>query len=198
MWAVVAGCVTAGPSPNGPEQVARAYAEALKAGKVDEAWALSAPLDREQFAQRYADPAARQKRADALLRAAEGQPVAQVQLEVREKGWRVVEATEKPAPLKDDEAARALVAHFLAAVDAGDFDAVFGDLASTWRARYTPARLKADFGAEPSAVARLQRIRAAVNGAWETTLAGPQLPLGDGRALKLLREGGALKVAALE
>ena len=42
------------------------------------------------------------------------------------------------------------------------------------------------------------RIRAALASRWEVTLAGPQLPLGEGKALKLVREGGALKVAALE
>ncbi len=195
----LAGCVTTAPTLNGPEHVARAYADALAQGRVDDAWALSAPIDRAQFAVRYADAAARARRAAEVRKAAEGQPDAAVALETRAQGWRVIEADfERTVPLRDDEAARAVVAHFLAAVDAGDFDAVFADLAAPWRARYTPARLKSDFAAEPAVAERLARIRAAIGGAWVSTMAGPQLPLGDGRALKLQREGAALKVAALE
>lgn len=195
---MLTGCVTTAPTVNGPEHVARAYADALAQGRVDDAWALSAPIDREQFAVRYADAAARDLRAAQVRKAADGHAESAVALETREKGWRVIEATEKAVPLQDDEAARAVVTRFLAAIDAGDFEAVFADLSSALRARYTPARLKSDFAAEPAAAGRLQRIRSALGGAWVSTVAGPQLPLGDGRALKLQREGGALKVAALE
>ena len=202
LWALalgsLVGCVHAGPAPEGPEGVARAYARALEEGRVDDAWALSAPLDRGQFAARYAEPAVRRQRADALARAADGQPSAAVALEVREHGWRVLEPPTPPAPLADEQQARERVSHFLGAVDRSDFEAAYGDLSAAWRARYTPERLKADFGAEPAAQARLARIRAALPGRWEVTPAGPQLPLGEGKALKLLREGGGLKVAALE
>jgi hypothetical protein len=167
-------------------------------GRVNDAWALSAPIDREQFLARYADPGVRKKRAEEVARAAGGQPSAAVALEVREHGWRVVEQPAPAAPLADEQQARALMNHFLAAVDSGDFETVFADLSASWRARYTPARLRADFAAEPVAGSRLMRIRAALAGRWEVTLAGPQLPLGEGKTLKLLREGGALKVAALE
>ena len=192
------GCVHSAPTPNGPEDIARSYARALNEGRVDDAWALSAPLDREQFAARYADKAARKKRASELLKAAEGQPSAGAALEVRPLGWRVIEEPAAVAPLAAEQQARDLVGHFLAAVDAGDFDSVFADLSASWRARYTPARLRDDFSNEPAAQSRLARIRAAVAGRWEVTGAGPQLPLGEGKALKLLREGGALKVSALE
>ena len=165
---------------------------------MDDAWALSAPLDREQFAARYADAAARKQRAQALARAADGRPSAAVALEAREHGWRVLEQPAPAAPPADEEQARERVSHFLAAVDRGDFEAVFADLSAGWRARYTPERLKADFGAEPAAQARLARIRAALPGRWELTPAGPQLPLSEGKTLRLLREGGGLKVAALE
>jgi hypothetical protein len=198
-WVMVAaGCVHGGPAPQGPEDVARSYARALEQGRVDDAWALSAPLDREQFAARYASEAARKSRADALREAANGKPSTAVALEVREKGWRVVEQTTPAAPLADDTQARTLVGHFLAAVDSGDFETVLGDLSASWRARYTPARLKADFSTEPAAASRLARIRTALAGRWEVTIAGPQLPLGEGKTLKLVREGEALKVAALE
>lgn len=195
---LLAGCVHSGPTSNGPEDVARSYARALEEGRLDDAWALSAPLDREQFAARYADPKVRKQRAEALALAAAGQPSAVVALEVRAQGWRVLEQPTAAAALADEAQARERVDHFLAAIDRGDFEAVFADLSAAWRARYTPARLKADFTSEPAALSRLARIRAAREGRWEVTLAGPQLALGEGKALKLVREGGTLKVAALE
>lgn len=194
----LAGCVHAGPALNGPEDVARSYARALDEGRVDDAWALSAPLDRGQFAARYADPVVRRKRAEALTGAADGHPSAAIAIEAGPSGWRVIETQTPVAPLADEQQARALVNHFLTAIDSADFETVFADLSSTWRARYTPARLKDDFSSEPAAMSRLARIRAALPGHWELTTAGPQLPLGEGKTLKLLREGGALKVAALE
>ncbi len=195
---LTAGCVHSAPALHGPEDVARSYARALQDGKIDEAWALSAPLDREQFNARYADASVRQARALALEQAAAGQPTAQVALEVKAQGWRVIEQPTPVAAAADEQLARERVEHFLAAVDGGDFDAVFADLSASWRARYTPARLKSDFTSEPAAQARLARIRAALSGKWQVTLAGPQLPLGEGKTLKLLREGDALKVAAIE
>lgn len=192
------GCVHVAASADGPEDVARRYAEALEQGRVKDAWALSAPLDRDQFVARYTDAASRKARADGVRQAAVGKPSQPVALEVKAEGWRVIEAPAPVAAQADEKLARERVEHFLAAVDRGDFEAVFADLSATWRARYTPARLKADFTGEPAAVERLQRIKAALPGRWEVTLAGPQLPLGDGKALKLLREGDGFKVAALE
>lgn len=181
-----------------PEDALRSYARALEAGQLDEAWGWSTPLDHERFLERYADPAVRHQRAEQLNRTADGHPGAPVGLEAGPSGWRVVEAPTAIAPPDDEQQARALVDHFLGAAQSGDFEAVFRDLAASWRARYTPERLKADFTVEPAANERLQRIRAALPGKWELTGLGPQLPLGEGRRLKLQREGGALKVVALE
>ena len=176
----------------------RAYTRALEAGRLDEAWALSASLDRDRFVERYSDPAVRHRRAEAVNHAADGQSAEAVGLEVRAAGWRVVETPAEAVPRDDELQARALVDHFLASVQSGDFEAVFADLCSSWRARYTPERLRADFSAEPAATERLRRIRAALAGKWELTPIGPELPLGDGKRLKLQREGEALKVVALE
>lgn len=192
--ALCGGCTHAGPAINGPEGVARSYARALEEGRLDDAWALSASLDRDQFEARYGDPAARRQRAAEVAKAAAGQPSQAVALEARQGGWKVVEA----AAQADEQQARALVTHFLAALSAGDFETVFADLSASLRARYTPSRLKSDLELAPAAAGRLDRIRAALAGRWEVTLAGPQLPVGEGKALKLVREGGALKVAALE
>lgn len=193
-----AACVHSGPSAHGPEGTARAYAQALEAGRLDAAWALSTPIDHERFLQRYADPAVRHRRAEALLTAAEGQPGVPLALEGSLAGWRVVEPPTPAGGADDVLQAQALIEHFLAAVQSGDFDAVYTDLSASWRARYTPARLKSDFSSEPSATARLERIRAALPGSWELTATGPELALGAGLRLRLRREGGALKVVALE
>jgi hypothetical protein len=181
-----------------PEDALRSCARALEAGQLDEAWRWSTPLEHDRFLERYAAPAVRRRRAEELTRAADGLPGAPVGVESGPAGWRVVEAPTAIAAPDDEQQARALVDHFLGAAQSGDFEAVFADLASSWRARYSPERLKADFAAEPAASARLLRIRAALPGKWELTGLGPQLPLGEGRRLKLQREGGALKVVALE
>ena len=133
-----AGCLHSGPALNGPEGVARSYARALAEGRVNDAWALSAPLDREQFAARYADPGVRRQRSEALERAASGLPSAAVSLEVGERGWRVLEQPTPAAGLADEEQAKERISHFLSAVDSSDFQAVFNDLSASWRARYTP------------------------------------------------------------
>lgn len=193
-----AACVHSGPALHGPEDTARSYALALDEGRLDEAWALSTPLDRDRFFERYADVAVRHQRAEALLGAAQGSMTVPLALESGPSGWKVVEAPVAVPHPDDVLAARALVDHFLAAVQAGDFDAVYGDLASPWRARYTPGRLKTDFSSEPTARARLDRIRAALSGTWQLTAQGPQLALGDGLTLKLQREGPVFKVVSLE
>ena len=191
----VAACVHL---PSVAEDTMRAYARALEQGRLEEAWALSTSLDHDRFVERYRDPVVRHQRAEAALKAADGQPTEGLALESGATGWRVIEA---PAPVvarDEEQQARTLVEHFLASVQSGDFDAVFSDLGATWRARYTPQRLKTDFTLEPAAVERLQRIRAALPGEWVLTAIGPELSLGEGQRLQLQREGEALKVVALE
>jgi glutamate dehydrogenase/leucine dehydrogenase len=58
--------------------------------------------------------------------------------------------------------------------------------------------LKADFALEPQAKDRLVRARAALSAevVWKGEVA--EVPLGGGKAVRLVREGGAFKVAALE
>jgi hypothetical protein len=198
LLAGAAGCVHSGPAVHGPEDAARSYARALDEGRLEDAWSLSTHADHQAFLHRYSDAAVRHQRAQQLLEAADGRPTTSLALEGTPAGWRVAEPSAAVAPLEDEQQARALVDHFLTAVSSGDFEAVFGDLCASWRARYTPQRLKADLSSEPAALERLQRIRAALPGKWELTGDGPELVLGEGRRLKLQREGGALKVVALE
>ena len=88
----------------------------------------------------------------------------------------------------------------MASVEGRDFKAAYLLLAQPWRDRYTPERLEKDFALEPQAKDRVARVRAALGGQvpLEVSREGAKLPLGGGRAVQLVREGGGYKVAALE
>lgn len=197
-WAGAAlwcSCVTAA----GPERVASRYAEALRDGRVLEAYAMldeRTRPDAAAYQQRYATEAARKARAEAILGSL-GQlrasaPAGEVDLvQAGDGGWRVTEAPPDAAP-------REALERFLTAVEAGDFQAAYLLLAPAWRQRYTPARLEKDFQLEPLAKERLARVRAALGNPVAVSADGAQLPLGDGRAVRLVKEGGGYTIAALE
>jgi len=193
---LAAACVHGGAAPHGPEATSRRYALALQQNRLDDAFVLSAGLDREAFDGRYASGTDRDRRAQELLAAAEGQS-APVKLELSEAGWKVVEATAAAQP-SDAAVARKTLEQFLAAVDAQDFNEAYRRLSAPLRARYTPERLKADFTAEPKAKERIERMRAALDGKWQLTADGATLPLGEGKRVRLTREGGELFVGAIE
>ena len=183
---------------DGPEAAGAAYARAMREDRLEAAYALTtagyrAQVTFEAFRARYADPLRRQGRASAIEAALPMMSARCPELEaVKEpEGWRVAE-------LVPGEGPQQALARFLDAVDAADFSLAYGMLAGPWRARYTPALFAKDFAAEPLAKERLQRARAALAG--EVVWAGDeaQLPLGGGKAVRLLREGGSYKVAALE
>lgn len=181
----------------GPDQVALAFAQALEEGKLREAYALTqgaedGSLTSAQFEARYADAQARRARAEAIRASLSAlhadSPGAKL---VRGKGWRVLDAP--------GEAPGAVLARFLDAAEAGDFAQVYGLLASPLRARYTPATLERDFAAEPLAKERLSRARFALERQPPVYRAGAvEFPLAEGRAVRLVPEGGAYKVAAIE
>ena len=106
-------------------------------------------------------------------------------------GWRVVES----AP---ETGARAALAQFLDAADAGRWDAVWAALHPELQARYTPERLAQDFGREPQAPERLARARAALAGPVRWADGQAHLPVGAGRAVRLARVEGSWRVVALE
>src|SRR6266852_5991623 len=55
-----------------------------------------------------------------------------------------------------------VLGQFLDAAEEGDFDSAYQLLAGSWRARYTPARLKQDFELEPRAKELVARARSAL------------------------------------
>jgi len=90
------------------------------------------------------------------------------------------------------------LSRFLDAAEAGDFDAAYQMMAGSWRARYTPERLKEDFDREPLAKERLARARAALKTAPAMRDGLAEFPIGDGKAVRLVREDGGFRVMSLE
>ena len=185
-----AGCQTV----PGPEASARAYAQALREGRIDDAWAMTAPgTPREEFAARYHSEEARRARAEAVEREAESLAARSgtVLLVKKDGRWRVVEGSAI-------DAARMALTAFLAAAEAGNFAAAYELLAAELRARYTPRRLEQDFAAEPLARERLVRARAALER--EPAIRGEevQFPIAEGAVVRLVREEAGYRLLALE
>ncbi len=179
----------------GPTEVASAYARALEENRRADAYALTkAPPEAQRaFLEHYADASARQNRA-AEVRAA--LPELQVRtpglaLVQTQEGWRVVE--EKPA-----DAPREALGRFLEAVKAGDWSSAWSFLSAPLRARYTPERLREDFKHEPLATERVSRARLALEGPVRMTASGAEFPIGQERAVRLVREAGEYRVEAIE
>lgn len=183
-----------------PQGLAERYAQALKDDRLRDAYALTSESFRSEvgfdaFAKHYAASADRTRKADELLSAQQwhlhgssGEFIAVAD----RSGWSVVEPQ-----LLEGRPRRTLEA-FLGAVDRGDFAAAYAQLTGTWRALYTPERFAEDFAAEPNAKERLARARAAMNQPVRWIAGGAEFPIGDGRAVRLLREGADYKLAAIE
>jgi hypothetical protein len=192
--ALMCSCAT-GPAP---ERVAARYAEALRDGKLDAAYELldegSRP-DAATFRAQYATEAARHARAEAILASLQAMRATSGEVELVRQGdaWRVADPPPQAAP-------RQALERFVSSVEGGDFQAAYLLLAQSWRDRYTPQRLEKDFALEPQAKDRVARVRAALGGKVEVEVSreGARLPLGNGRAVQLVKEGGGYKIAALE
>jgi hypothetical protein len=179
----------------GPSDVAAAYARALEENRLADAHALTSapPEARPAFLEHYADASVRQARAKevrAALPELQARAPALSLVQVKE-GWRVVE--EKP-----EDAPRAALKGFLDAVGAGNWNKAWSLLSDPLRARYTPERLREDFKREPLSAERVRRARLALKGDVRVTASGAEFPLGKGRAVRLVREAGEYRVAAIE
>jgi hypothetical protein len=179
----------------GPTEVASAYAQALEENRLADAYALTNALPEAwpSFLEHYADAAARQSRL-AEVRTAIPELQARtpgLTLVQTKDGWRIVE--EQPA-----DAPREALGRFLDAVKADDWSTAWSLLSAPLRARYTPERLRDDFTREPLAAERLSRARLALKGPVRVTASGAELPIGQDRAVRLVREAGEYRVAAIE
>lgn len=179
----------------GPGEVASAYAKALEEDRLADAAALTnaPPEARASFLEHYADAPVRQARA-AEVRAAipelQARAPALSLLQSRE-GWRIVEEAPEDAP-------RAVLTHFLDAVQASDWATAWSLLSDPLRARYTPERLREDFKREPLAAERVHRARLALKGPVRVTASQAEFPIGEDRTVRLVREAGEYRVATIE
>ncbi|HYO53561.1 hypothetical protein [Archangium sp.] len=179
----------------GPKEVAASYARALEENRLADAYALTSapPEGQSAFLEHYADASVRQARARevrAALPELQARAPALTLIQAKE-GWRVVE--EKP-----EDAPREALKRFLDAVGAGDWATAWSLLSDPLRARYTPERLREDFKHEPLSAERVRRARLALKEDVRVTASGAEFPIGKGRAVRLVREAGEYRVAAIE
>lgn len=179
----------------GPQEVASSYARALEENRLEDAYALtSAPPDaRQSFLEHYGNASVRLARVEevrAALPELQARAAALTLLQAKE-GWRVVEEAPADAP-------REAMERFLDAVDASDWATAWSLLSGPLRSRYTPERLREDFKREPLAAERVRRARLALRGPVKVTGAEAEFPVGQERAVRLVREAGEYRVAALE
>lgn len=199
---MVCGCAEV----RSPAARAETYAQALELGDLARAHAqLSADsVSLEALQARYPDERSRRLRA-AEVRAGIAT------LEARApgltvvhgpQGWQVVESartrTTLPPGSEGEDPAAALGA-FLTAAEQGDFTATWSWLSGTWRARYTPEGLAADFRSEPRSRERLVRARLALaSGPVQVSETECRFPVGGAHAVRLVLEDAGWRVAALE
>ena len=179
----------------GARAAAESYAQALEGDwEKGDSWAVGGGTS--AWHAFYNDPSNRQAKARDIKAALEGTHDAPaLVMEFAQGQWRVVDAGPATAL---QTAADAVLLRFLQAAEEGDFQTVWTLLAPSLRARYTPARLKEDFANEPKSPERMGRSKAAANQKWQATAAGAERVLGVGKSVKLVREGDAWRVAALE
>ncbi len=193
-WAVLAVIFLSCRAARGPDEVAQAYAAALREGRLDDAHALTPSTGGESldaFRARYASEETRKARA-AQVEASRPLLVASAPglwLMREGEGWRV---REEPAQATE------VLRRFIGCALAKDFECAYPLLASPLRARYTPRTLAADFEAEPAARDRLARALSASEQAPQLQGVQASFPIGEGKAIRLVLEGTEYKVAALE
>jgi hypothetical protein len=107
-------------------------------------------------------------------------------------------APREPRPEGDP---RAVLERFAAAVAEDRWDEAYPLLSSRWRALETPSRLAADLAAAgPVGRDAVRRVRALLAAGAAVSVRGDlaTLPVGSDRAARLVREGEAWRVDALE
>jgi uncharacterized protein YbaA (DUF1428 family) len=175
--------------------VASAYAQALEEKRLADAYALTTTSEQNQksFLEHYSDASVRQARVAEVRKAlpklqAQAQALTLIQTP---GGWRVVEKEAEDAP-------RETLNRFLDAVKGKDWPTVWSLLSAPLRARYTPERLRDDFKREPLSTVRVRRARLALKGPVRLSASGAEFPIGEDRAVRLVREAGEYRVAAIE
>lgn len=105
----------------------------------------------------------------------------------------------EPAPTEDASAPiHAVISAFIERTEARQFDAVLPLLAAPLRARYSVDRLARDFEADPRAQERLDKLKTSLGQPPEVSGNDATIEWSPGRRVRLTREGGSWRVAALE
>ena len=176
------GCAT--PSPTPPPE---AYARALDANRLEQAYALTTPSYRTrvspgEFQARYADPEARRARA----------------LAIRDSLAELARTAPELFGEDAGEGPEAVMLRFATAIRAGHFDEGWHCLSAELRKRYSVEALSRDFRAEPGAAGRLERAVLAAEGTPVKEGDVVRFPLAGGGAVLVLHESDGWKLAALE
>jgi hypothetical protein len=109
--------------------------------------------------------------------------------------------SEGPAGRDAGGGPEAVLTDFVAALEAGRWPEAYALLSARWRARYTPERLAADWGAAgPVSRDAAARVAALLASGAAVPVEGrrARLPVGDGKAAQLLLEEGRWRIDALE
>lgn len=104
-------------------------------------------------------------------------------------------------PPDSDAGPRAVLAQFVAAIEAQRWSEAYTMLSARWRVQLTPARLATDYaGSEAVGRGATARVKGLLAGGALLVVGKERavLPVGEGRAAVVLLEGDAWKVDALE
>jgi hypothetical protein len=203
--ALVAGCTHA--APTGPEETLRAFADAVRAGRIDAAYALMSAdykrtHDRDAFA-RSLGPGV--ERAAGRLASGRIELRAEVELSDGERlslvregdDWRFARDPLDIYPQRaPDEALRS----FIRAVERKRWDVVLRFIPQRWRATITADSLKQRWEGPQAAEmkAQLAAVRAHLEEPMELSGDEARLPVGERKQVKLVREEGVWRVETLE
>jgi hypothetical protein len=193
--------------PAGPGETVHAFAAAVAAGRIDDAYALMSAdykrsHDRDAFARSLA-PA--EKRALARLGGAPVQLRAEVELADGERlslvedpeGWRFAR---DPLELYPQRAADEALRSFVRAVERKRWDVVIRFIPNKYRATLTPEALQKSWEGERKQElgAQLAAVKAHLDDALDLAGDEARLPVGERKQAKLIREDNVWKVETLE
>lgn len=201
----VAGC--AHRPPEGPQATLRAFAAAVQAGRVDDAYALMSAdyrrtHDRDAFARSLGPDA---KRAAAQLSGRALELHAEVELADGERlelvdepdGWRFARDPLDLYPQRTpDEALRS----FMRAVERKRWDVALRFVPQRYRGTITADSLKARWEGDHAAELKqqLDAVRAHLDEPMELAGDEARLPVGERKQARLIREDGRWKIETLE
>jgi len=207
-WLVVIAVVGCGPhAAPGPKETLHAFADALHAGRVDDAYALMSAdyrksHDRDVFTHSLGPS---EKRAVAKLRDGRIELHAEVELDDGERlylvqepdGWRF--ARDPPDLYPQRGAPEEALRSFVRAVERKRWDVVLRFVPQRYRGTITVDALKERWEGEGAAAlkAQLDAVKAHLDQPFEIQGNEARLPVGERKQVKLVREGAPWVVGTL-